>query len=182
MATLVKSIGISIRSIKLGHSYKKGIIMKYYLLLILSIVTINAQKGKRNIQSLNDPYKKALYTALVKCKDLCRDAQESQYIAKQGAALMQKIAGNIAAKREYSATIFRDDHDHFLQFIVDIKRKVNPSIYEGILEDSLDTVNEAFNTMRERKTKDKRRRLAQKKLGQDSDSFSVEILDEQFDK
>lgn len=168
------SIGIWLGSITLKYVLaKKRSSMKYYLMLIISLsVVVHAQKNKRKVNPIKDYYKRALYQALLECKDLCKRTTKSEYISRSGVLLMQEMARNLAAQQEYTAAIFQIDHANFLEFIAEVKRKVNPSIYVGLLEESLDDINEAFNTMRQRKTKDKRRRLAQKKAWEYSDFYS----------
>lgn len=142
------------------------------MLIISLFVAVHAQKNKRKVNPIKDYYKRALYQALLECKDLCKRTIKSEYISRSGVLVMQEMACNLAAQQEYTAAIFQIDHANFLEFIAEVKRKVNPSIYVGLLEESLDGVNEAFNDMEKRKTKDKRRRLAQKKACEYSDSYS----------
>lgn len=147
--------------------------MKYYLLFMLPIVsTINAVKVKRIGQPRKDYYKTALHNALIECKNICRETKDSEYIAKYGATIMQKIARHIGAKQEYTAAFFCDDYASFLEFYTQLKRKIKPEVYQGLLDESLDQVNDAFNDMKKRKANDKIRRLAQKKVSKYSDSFS----------
>lgn len=174
------SIGIWLGSITLKYVLaKKRSSMKYYLILIISLsVAVHAQKNKRKVNPIKDYYKRALYQALLECKDLCKRTTKSEYISQSGVLVMQKMARNLAAQQEYTAAIFQIDHANFLEFIAEVKRKVNPSIYAGLLEESFDGVNEAFNDMEKRKTKDKRRRLAQKKPWEDSNSVSAASIED----
>lgn len=142
---------------------------------------MHALKMKRIGESRKDYYKTALHNALIECKNMCRETKESEYIAKYGATLMQNIARHIAAKKEYTAAIFCNDYENFLEFYTQLKRKIKPEIYQGVLDESLDEVNNAFNDMKKRKAKDKSRRLALKKADEVSslDSDGINNADEE---
>lgn len=162
----------------------KGLKMKYSLLLIMGIVTgAFSSEVKKDFEPLKNYYKRKLHTAVKQCKKQClrKKEKEVDYIKKYGSCLMQDIANHLVAKKGYTVNTFENDHSLFLDFIAEILRKVNPECYKGELQAHLDRVNEAFNDMKEYKTKDQKRRKAQKKAWEYSDSPSVSIVVETFE-